>query len=50
VADATEHPFAVGLLPGQDDVLKKTEARAAAGEERLVDWQTAKHELRKRFE
>jgi len=31
-------------------VLKETEARVAAGQERIADWETAKKELRKRFE
>lgn len=31
-------------------VLKETEARVAAGQERVVDWESAKQELRKRFE
>ncbi len=29
--------------------LKETEARVAAGQERIADWETAKQELRKRF-
>lgn len=33
-----------------EEVLKETEARVAAGRERIVDWQAAKQELRKRFE
>jgi hypothetical protein len=33
-----------------NDVLKETEARVAAGRERIADWETAKRELRKRFE
>jgi hypothetical protein len=32
------------------DVLRETEARVAAGEERITDWEVAKRELRKRFE
>ena len=32
------------------DVLRETEARVAAGEERITDWDTAKRELRKRLE
>ena len=32
------------------DVLKETESRVAAGQERIADWETAKKELRKRFE
>lgn len=31
-------------------VLKETAARVAAGHERIADWETAKRELRKRFE
>ncbi|HDL64308.1 MAG TPA: acyl-protein synthetase [Proteobacteria bacterium] len=33
-----------------NDVLKETEARVASGQERIADWETAKRELRKRFE
>ncbi|HMP74611.1 MAG TPA: addiction module protein [Kiritimatiellia bacterium] len=32
------------------EVLRETEARVAAGEEQITDWDTAKRELRKRFE
>ena len=32
------------------EVLRETEARVAAGQERIADWETAKLELRKRFE
>ena len=32
------------------DALRETEARVAAGQERIADWETAKKELRKRFE
>jgi len=32
------------------DVLKETAVRVAAGQERIADWETAKRELRKRFE
>ncbi len=32
------------------DVLRETEARVTAGQERIADWETAKLELRKRFE
>ena len=32
------------------DVLRETEARVAAGEERITDWEVAKRELRNRFE
>jgi hypothetical protein len=30
-------------------LLRETEARVAAGQERIADWETAKRELRKRF-
>ncbi len=33
-----------------EEVLKETEARVAASQEHIVDWPTAKRELRKRFE
>jgi hypothetical protein len=37
--------------PGwHENVLKETEDRMKAGQERIEDWQTAKRELRKRFE
>ena len=32
------------------DALRETEARVAAGEEHVADWEVAKRELRKRFE
>jgi hypothetical protein len=32
------------------EVLKKTEARVDAGEEKIADWESAKRELRRRFE
>ena len=32
------------------DILKETEARVAAGQERIADWEVAKRELRKQFE
>ena len=33
-----------------EDALKETEARVAAGQERIAEWETAKQDLRKRFE
>jgi hypothetical protein len=33
-----------------EGVLKETEARVAAGQERIADWEMAKRELRMRFE
>jgi hypothetical protein len=32
------------------DALRETEARVAAGQERITDWEIAKRALRKRFE
>ena len=32
------------------DALKETEARLAAGQEQVLDWESAKIELRQRFE
>ncbi len=32
------------------DVLEETEARLASGQEKNLDWENAKQELRKRFE
>ena len=32
------------------EALKETEDRVARGEDRIVDWEIAKRELRKRFE
>lgn len=33
-----------------EKALKNTSARIASGQEKIVDWAIAKHELRKRFE
>nr|VFJ49600.1 MAG: Putative addiction module component [Candidatus Kentron sp. FW] len=33
-----------------EHALRETEARVAAGRERIADWEVAKRELRKRFE
>jgi hypothetical protein len=32
------------------EALRETEERLASGEEKLIDWETAKKELRERFE
>lgn len=32
------------------EALRETEERLASGEEKLIDWEAAKKELRKRFE
>ena len=33
-----------------EGVLRETEARVAAGKEQIADWETAKRDLRRRFE
>jgi hypothetical protein len=48
--DLSRSDAAVESPPWHRDVLRETEARVAAGREQIVDWQTAKKELRKRFE
>ncbi|MEW6669245.1 MAG: addiction module protein [Thermodesulfobacteriota bacterium] len=49
-ADLSKDDAEVESPSWHEDVLKETEARMAAGQERVEDWQTAKRELRKRFE
>ena len=49
-ADLSKDDAQVESPAWHEDVLKETEARVAAGQERIEDWQTAKQELRKRFE
>jgi hypothetical protein len=49
-ADLSETEAEVESPAWHADVLRETEARVAAGEERITDWDTAKRELRKRFE
>lgn len=49
-ADLSKEDFQVESPAWHEDVLKETEARLAAGQERIEDWQTAKRELRKSFE
>ena len=49
-ADLSKDDAQVESPSWHEDVLKETEARVAAGQERIEDWQTAKRELRKRFE
>ncbi len=49
-ADLSKSDAEVETPAWHADVLKETEARIAAGEERITDWEVAKCELRKRFE
>lgn len=49
-ADLSKDDAAVPSPAWHHDVLRKTEARVAAGQEQMADWTTAKTELRKRFE
>ena len=49
-ADLSKAEVDVESPPWHGDVLRETEARVAAGQERIADWETAKLELRKRFE
>jgi hypothetical protein len=49
-ADLSRVETDVESPPWHGDLLKETEARVAAGQERIADWETAKRELRKRFE
>jgi hypothetical protein len=49
-ADLSKDDIELESPAWHEDVLKETEARVAAGKERIEDWQTAKRELRKRFE
>ncbi|MCP4377669.1 MAG: addiction module protein [bacterium] len=45
-ADLSKDAAAVESPPWHDDVLKETQARASAGQERILDWSQAKRELR----
>jgi hypothetical protein len=49
-ADLSKDDLELESPAWHEDVLKETEARVTAGKERIEDWQTAKRELRKRFE
>ena len=49
-ADLSKDDAAVASPAWHHDVLMKTEARVAAGQEQIADWTAAKNELRKRFE
>lgn len=49
-SDLSEIETEVESPAWHEDVLKETEARVSAGQEKIADWQIAKRELRKRFE
>jgi hypothetical protein len=49
-ADLSKDEADVESPAWHEAALKETEAREAAGKERIEEWQTAKRELRKRFE
>ena len=49
-ADLAQEDSVVESPAWHEDVLKKTNARVASGEERIADWDEAKRELRQRFE
>ena len=47
-ADLSKDAEAVESPPWHEDVLKETQARVDAGQERILDWPEAKRELRDR--
>lgn len=49
-ADLSKAEAEVESPPWHEGLLKEVEVRVAAGQERIADWETAKRELRKRFE
>jgi hypothetical protein len=49
-ADLAKADTGVTSPAWHQDALRETEARVTAGQERIADWETAKRELRKRFE
>ena len=49
-ADLSKPDAGVESPAWHEGILKETEARVAAGHERIADWETAKRDLRKRFE
>ena len=48
--DLTRNSSAVDSPAWHEDFLKETEARYVAGKEKSTDWETAKKELRERFQ
>jgi hypothetical protein len=49
-ADLSKNDADVESPAWHAEVLRETEAGVAAGQEQIVDWTTAKRDLRKRFE
>ena len=49
-ADLSRNDTEVQSPAWHEVALKDTEARVAAGQEQAVDWDTAKRDLRKRYE
>jgi len=49
-ADLSSSDALVESPAWHEAVLKETASRVASGQERIVDWETAKQVLRKRFE
>ena len=47
-ADLSKDAAAVESPPWHEDVLKETQARVDAGQERILDWPEAKQKLRDR--
>jgi hypothetical protein len=48
-ADLSKNDADVESPAWHEEVLRETEARVAAGQEPIVDWTTAKRDLRKRL-
>ncbi|MCX6348098.1 MAG: addiction module protein [Candidatus Aureabacteria bacterium] len=48
-ADLSKNDTEVASPAWHEDVLTETEARVAAGQEQIADWETAKRELKNRF-
>ena len=49
-ADLSKTDVEVQSPTWHEEILKETETRVVVGEEQITDWETAKRELRKRFE
>ncbi len=49
-ADLSQNDEAVESPAWHEELLKETEARVAVGQERIADLETAKQELKNRFE
>jgi len=48
--DLSSDESALASPSWHQEALKQTEARVVSGQEQILDWPTAKKELRKRFE